>query len=140
LGTHKVNCVGFIYEFTKMKCPVCRATYRVTESTALAKPCHRCGADLAPLIQLHDRAIAHHRQAIEQFTAGDLPAAMMANDKAISLHAQNSDFHAFGGQLFAITGEFEKAVRSWQVAQKLDPKNTLVSNYLETFERIRIGD
>jgi Tfp pilus assembly protein PilF len=123
-----------------MKCPVCRATYRVTDSIEQTKPCHRCGADLAPLIQLHDRAIAHHRQAIEKFMAGDVPAAMMANDQAIALDSQNSAFHAFAGQLFALTGEFDKAVRSWQVAQKLDPKNTLVSNYLETFERIRIGD
>jgi Flp pilus assembly protein TadD len=123
-----------------MKCPVCRATYRVTDSIEQTKPCHRCGADLAPLIQLHDRAIAHHRQAIEKFMAGDVPAAMMANDKAIALDSQNSAFHAFAGQLLALTGEFDKAVRSWQVAQKLDPKNTLVSNYLEIFERIRIGD
>ena len=119
-----------------MKCSVCRATYRITESTDLAKPCHRCGADLAPLIQLHDRAIAHHRQAIAQFTAGDLPAAMLANDLAISLHAQNSAFHAFAGQLFALTGAFDNAIRSWQFAQKLDPKNMLVSNYLEIFARL----
>jgi Flp pilus assembly protein TadD len=117
-----------------MKCPVCRATYRVTESTTLAKSCHRCGADLAPLIQLHDRAIAHHRQAIEQFTAGNLPAAMLANDQAIALHCQNPAFHAFAGQLFALTGEFDRAVRSWQVAQKLDPKNILVSNCLEIID------
>ncbi len=117
-----------------MKCPVCRATYRVTDSIEQTKPCHRCGADLAPLIQLHDRAIAHHRQAIAQFTAGDLPAAIVANDLAIALHTQNSAFHAFAGQLFALTGKFDEAVRSWQFAQKLDPKNMLVSNYLEIFE------
>ncbi len=119
-----------------MKCPVCRATYRVTESTALAKPCHRCGADLAPLIQLHDRAIAHHRQAITHFTAGDMQEAIMANNRAIGLDTQNSAFHAFAGQLIALTGDFDKAVRSWQVAQKLDPKNTLVSNCLEILNTI----
>jgi tetratricopeptide (TPR) repeat protein len=126
--------VGFIYEFTQMKCPVCRATYRVTESTDLVKPCHRCGADLAPLIQLHDRAIAHHRQAITHFTAGDVQEAILTNDLAIALHAQNSAFHAFAGQLFALTGEFDKAVRSWRFAQKLDPKNTLVLACLEILE------
>ena len=114
-----------------MKCPVCRAIYRVTNSIEQTKPCHRCGADLAPLIQLHDRAIAHHRQAITHFTAGELPAAILANNKAIGLHSQNADFHAFAGQLIALTGDFNKAIRSWQVAQKLDPKNTLASNCLE---------
>jgi Flp pilus assembly protein TadD len=114
-----------------MKCPVCRATYRVTDSSEKTKPCHRCGADLAPLIQLHDRSIAHHRQAISHFNAGDVPAAILANDRAIALHAQNPAFHAFAGQLFALIGEFHRAVRSWQVAKQLDPKNTSVSNYVE---------
>ena len=105
-----------------MKCPVCRATYRVVESLDLTKPCHRCGADLAPLIQLHDQAIAHHRQAIVQFTAGNLQAAMMENDRAIALHSQDPAFHAFAGQLFALQGIFDRAVRSWQFAQQLDPQ------------------
>jgi Flp pilus assembly protein TadD len=117
-----------------MKCPVCRATYRVTNAIEKTKPCHRCGADLAPLIQLHDRSIAHHRQAISQFTAGNLPAAMLENDRSIALNSQNPAFHAFAGQLFALTGEFDRAVRSWQFAKKLDPKNTLVSNCLEILE------
>jgi Flp pilus assembly protein TadD len=117
-----------------MKCPVCRATYRVTESTS-PKPCHRCGADLAPLIQLHDLAIAHHRQAIAQFIAGDLPASIVANDQAISLHSKEPAFHAFAGQLCALTGQFDKAVRSWQFAQKLDSKNTFVADCLTMLDR-----
>jgi Flp pilus assembly protein TadD len=120
-----------------MKCPVCRATYRVTNSIEQTKPCHRCGADLDPLIQLHDRAIAHHRQAITHFTAGDMQAAILANDLAIGLDSQNADFQAFAGQLFALTGAFDRAVRSWQVAQKLDPKNTLASNCLEILNTIK---
>ena len=123
-----------------MKCPVCRAVYRVTNSIDLVKPCHRCGADLAPLIQLHDRSIAHHRQAITHFTAGDMPEAILANDRAIELHTQNADFHAFAGQLFALLGEFDRAVRSWQFARKLDPKNILASNCLELFDRVKIDD
>jgi tetratricopeptide (TPR) repeat protein len=110
-----------------MKCPVCRATYRVTDSLDRVKPCHRCGADLAPLIQLHDRAIAHHRQAIAHFAADDLSAAMVENDKAIALHSQNAQFHAFAGQLSALQGEFDRAMRSWQLAQQIDPKNTLAN-------------
>jgi Flp pilus assembly protein TadD len=121
-----------------MKCPVCRATYRVTDSIEQTKPCHRCGADLAPLIQLHDRAIAHHRQAIVQFTTGDVRTAILENDKAIALHSQSSDFHAFAGQLFALTGEFDQAVRSWQVARELDPKNTLISNCLERLKSLML--
>ena len=114
-----------------MKCPVCRATYRVTGSPAELKPCHRCGADLAMLIQLHDRAIAHHRHAIDLFTAGDYSGAMVENEKAIALHSQYPAFHAFAGQLFALEGKFDRAVIAWQLAQQLDPQNTLVSTCLE---------
>jgi tetratricopeptide (TPR) repeat protein len=108
-----------------MKCPVCRATYRIPETLTLTKPCHRCGADLAPLIELHDRAIAHHRQAIAHFATDDLSAAMMENDRAIALHSQNAQFHAFAGQLFALQEEFDKAMRSWQLAKQIDPKRVV---------------
>ncbi len=126
-----------------MKCPVCRATYRITESLVgrasqdenRTKPCHRCGADLAPLIELQDRAIAHHRQAIAQFTAGDLQTAIAENNRAIALNSQNSVFHAFAGQLFALAGMFDQAIRSWQIAQKLDPKNTFATTCLQILDR-----
>jgi tetratricopeptide (TPR) repeat protein len=102
-----------------MKCPVCRATYRPASKNQL---CHRCGADLSLLIELYDQAIGHHRQAIAHFAAGDLTAAIAANNQAIALHSQQPKFHAFAGQLSALQGEFALAIRSWQLAQKLDPQ------------------
>ena len=116
-----------------MKCPVCRATYRIRESSIA--PCHRCGADLTLLIELYDRSIAHHRKSIDLFIAGDYPEAMIENNKAIALHSQYPAFHAFAGQLWAIMGEFEQGVRSWKIAQKLDPQNKLVNECLEMLDR-----
>jgi tetratricopeptide (TPR) repeat protein len=112
-----------------MKCPVCRAPYRAAESAIPTEmpPCHRCGADLSALIALHDQAIAQHRQAIAQFVAGDLTAAVAANNQAIQLHSQHPQFHAFAGQLSALQGEFAPAIRSWQLAQAIDPQNTTAS-------------
>jgi Flp pilus assembly protein TadD len=112
-----------------MKCPVCRATYRSTGGSE-PQPCHRCGADLAPLIRLHDRAIAHHRQAIALFAAGNLLEAMAENDRAIALHAQQPLFQAFAGQLWACQGNFDQAVRSWQLAQRLEPNNQIAADCL----------
>ncbi len=121
-----------------MKCPVCRATYRNTSSSATLEvaPCHRCGADLAPLIQLHDRAIHHHRTAIAQFESGDLNAAIASNQQAIALHSQHPKFHAFAGQLWAVQGDFHAAVRSWKIAQKLDPKDAIVTDCLAILETL----
>jgi Flp pilus assembly protein TadD len=125
-----------------MKCPVCRAVYRVrtsaptTENPVEAQPCHRCGADLSALIALHDQAIGHHRRAIAQLIAGDLTAAMTANHQAIALHSQHPQFHALAGQLWALEGEFAQAERSWQLAQKFDPQNATVSACLELLAQL----
>jgi Flp pilus assembly protein TadD len=116
-----------------MKCPVCRATYRVPESSQRTEtnPCHRCGADLSRLIALHDQAIDHHRRAIAQLVAGDFTAAMASNNQAIALHSQHPNFHALAGQLWALQGGFGQAWQAWQLAQKLDPQNTKVSACLD---------
>ena len=125
-----------------MKCPVCRATYRNTPSSDHPEvkpghhPCHRCCADLAPLIQLHDRAIHWHRTAIAKFQSGDLTAAIASNEQAIALHSQHPKFHAFAGQLSAIQGDFKAAVRSWKIAQQLDPKDAIVSECLTIMETL----
>ncbi len=119
-----------------MKCPVCRATYRaIAPESALSRPCHRCGADLAALIRLHDCAIAHYHQAIAYFAAGDLPKALAENNKAIALHSRYPAFHAFAGQLWALQGQFDQAIQAWQLAQKLDPKNNVP--YLDLLKRMR---
>jgi Tfp pilus assembly protein PilF len=118
-----------------LKCPVCRATYRPQNSS---RSCHRCGADLAPLIQLHDRAIDHHRKAIALLSHGDVRAALETNAQAIALHAQHPKFHALAGQLWALQGNFDAAWRSWQIAQQLDPKDATVNACLELMEKLAI--
>jgi tetratricopeptide (TPR) repeat protein len=118
-----------------MKCPVCRATYRPTVGSA-PQTCHRCGADLTPLIRLYDLAIDHHRQAIMLFAAGNLSEAMAENDRAIALHTQQPLFHAFAGQLWAVQGDFHRAVRSWKLTQQLDPTNRLAVDCLSLIEAL----
>jgi tetratricopeptide (TPR) repeat protein len=124
-----------------MKCPVCRAAYRPLEfrdrelgighsptlnpqpSTPSAQNCRRCGVDLSPLIRLYDQAIWWHRQAIRAFKANDYSAAMNWNNRAIALHTHNADFHALAGQLWALQGEFGKAIASLKKTQQIEPKH-----------------
>ncbi|NJO50111.1 MAG: hypothetical protein HC840_12505 [Leptolyngbyaceae cyanobacterium RM2_2_4] len=124
-----------------MKCPVCRATYRpadrelkiekqgagVEQSLNLSSQCRRCGVDLSPLICLHDQAIWWHRQAIRAFKANDYTAAISWNNRAIALHTQNADFHALAGQLWALQGEFGKAIASLKKTQQIEPKHPAVA-------------
>lgn len=132
-----------------MKCPVCRATYRGSESnqqetetrphdspTSSPLPCRRCGADLSPLIHLYDRAIAHHQRAIQAFKQGDYETAIAHNQQAIALHTQQPDFHAFAGQLWALQGNFPEAIAAWKTAQRLDPKHPTATVFLRELEAI----
>ena len=122
-----------------MKCPVCRAAYRKPSElpNLVPKPCHRCGADLTALIRLHDYAIYLHRQAIAQFAAGDVTQAIETNETAIAIHLQQPKFHAFAGQLWAVQGDFKAAARSWQTAQQLDPKDTIVADCLSILKELK---
>ena len=145
-----------------MQCPVCRAVYRpakaklsvaasepVSESasksveevkTPVASICRRCGADLSPLIRIHDQALWCHRQALQRLQQGDYLEAKGYNEQAIALHQNNADFHALAGQLWALEGEFSLAVISWQKAVRLKPQQPLASSCLQilaTAERYR---
>lgn len=126
-----------------MKCPVCRATYRSSgaansHSDALSAPlnCHRCGADLSPLIHIHDRAIKYHRQAIQALQAKDYSAATIWNNQALALYS-HADFYALAGQLCALQGDFQKAIGAWEKAVQLNPQHPTASGYLKQLEAIR---
>jgi tetratricopeptide (TPR) repeat protein len=123
-----------------MKCPVCRAIYRSTsqilqtpdrsledsgveDSSVQALSCRRCGADLAPLIQLHNQAIWYHRQAIQAFKAGNYPIAQNWNLQALALNRQNADFQALAGQLWALQGDLPTAIVAWKKAQQINPQH-----------------
>jgi tetratricopeptide (TPR) repeat protein len=127
-----------------MKCPVCRATYRSSgnansQSRSLSVPlnCHRCGVDLAPLIDVHDRAIAYYRRAIQALQDGDYTAAMIWNNQALALWFGNADFHALAGQLWALQGEFRQAIAAWEKALQLQPQHPIAGGYLQDINLIR---
>jgi tetratricopeptide (TPR) repeat protein len=105
-----------------MKCPVCRAAYR---SGSANQACRRCGADLSALVQLHDRAIWHYRQAIQAFQAKDYETAIAQINQAIALQSSNADFHALAGQLWALQGELWQAIDAWKRARQLDPQQPI---------------
>jgi tetratricopeptide (TPR) repeat protein len=110
-----------------MKCPVCRAIYRPNDTSC----CQRCKTDLSPLIQIHDRAVWHYRQAMQFFAIGDYLAAQAQNDRAIALYSKNADFHALAGQLWALQGEFARAIVAWKQAQQLEPSHPIAGNCLQ---------
>jgi Flp pilus assembly protein TadD len=63
--------------------------------------------------------------------AGDYAAAQAQNDRALALHYNNADFHVLAGQLWALQGEFQRAIAAWKQAQKLDPIHTIACSCLQ---------
>ncbi len=119
-----------------MKCPVCRAIYRpsrINEDSRLIAStcCQRCGVDLASLICLHDLALWHHREAIQFFKSGDLMEAIAQNQQAIALDSRNADFYVISGQVFALLGEFEQAIATWNKAMGISPKHPKAVEFLQ---------
>lgn len=119
-----------------MKCPVCRAIYRpASQSQEIGTPasllCRRCGADLTRLIQIHDRAIQHYRQAITALQATDYTTAQTQVQQALHLNHNNPDFYALAGQLWALQGEFQQAIVAWKQAQQLDPTHAVANSCLQ---------
>lgn len=130
-----------------MKCPVCRATYRPAAqgepaahaSSSPSPPylCRRCGADLTRLLQLHDRALWHYRQAIAGLQTGDYLTAQTQVQQAISLNQRDANFHALAGQLWALQGKFPQAIAAWQQAQTLDPNQLIARECLQLLAQLR---
>jgi tetratricopeptide (TPR) repeat protein len=121
-----------------MNCPVCRAVYRpsgergrVGEGESESK-CRRCGADLSPLIQIHDQALWYYRRALRLLTDGNIAEAKATNEQALALHHGNADFHALAGRLWALEGELQQAIVSWRRALILEAQHPLASRCLQS--------
>ncbi len=117
-----------------MKCPVCNAPYRPSGEPVYS--CRRCGVDLSPLLQLYDRALRHHREAIEAFQSGDYETAIARNRQARELCANDAEFQAFAGQLLATRGEFAAAARAWRKALRLNPRQSLALTGLQCLREL----
>jgi len=111
-----------------MNCPICRAIYRLSGESG--SRCRRCGADLSPLIQIHDHAVWYYRRALDLLADGNLAEAKATNEQALALHHGNADFHALAGRLWALEGELQQAIVSWRMAVRLDPQHPSASRCL----------
>ncbi|MGA7934167.1 MAG: hypothetical protein WCA35_11520 [Kovacikia sp.] len=111
-----------------MKCPVCRATYQPGQASPI---CRRCGADLSALVQIHDRALWHYRQAIAHLEAEAYPNAQTHIQQALALNSRNAAFHALAGQIWALQGNWLPAIDAWKHAQQIDPGNAIAADCLK---------
>ena len=119
-----------------MKCPVCRALYQPGQSTLA---CRRCGADLTALIQIHDRALWHYRQAIIHLKTEAYLDAQTHIQQAIALNSRNATFYALAGQIWALQGSWQAAIEAWKQAQRLDRSNQTTADCLKLLAVVAQG-
>lgn len=62
------------------RCPVCRARFR---DEAI---CHRCGADLSPLLAIEAEAAALEREAVALLAAGQWIEVRRVAERVLALH------------------------------------------------------
>ena len=119
-----------------MKCPVCRALYQPGQASPA---CRRCSADLSALIQIHDRALWHYRQAIDHLHANDYPVAQTHIQQALALNSRNAAFHALAGQLWALQGNWQAAIAAWKHALQFDPGEPIADRCLMLLAALHDG-
>lgn len=78
-----------IVEHEKLKCPVCGAGFRSTTA------CPRCGADLATMMLLAEKARLIRCDARLELLAGNLDKALALTSQSMKIHAVKSsaDLH-----------------------------------------------
>jgi hypothetical protein len=62
------------------RCPTCNATYRE------GKYCRRCGTDIGRLLEIREKGIRHHEEALAAYSAGDFSAMYRHARRAASLY------------------------------------------------------
>jgi tetratricopeptide (TPR) repeat protein len=123
-----------------MKCPVCQVVYRhqTGDETSVSLSCRRCKADLSDLITIYNHAVWYHREALGLFGRKFYHQAQEFNDKAIALHYKQADFHTLAGKLWALQGEYGKAISAWRVALDIEPKQAIAGECLELISKLKI--
>ncbi|WP_339375061.1 hypothetical protein [Stenomitos frigidus] len=92
--------------------------------------------DLTALIQIHDRALWHYRQAIAELKVEDYPGAQIQIQQALALDGRQAIFYTLAGQISALQGEWQLAITTWKQAQRLDPTNPIALQCLQLLSAV----
>lgn len=98
-------------------CPECGA-----ENKLEAVNCESCSADLSAVKSLVDTANEHYNEALALAHSGKLDEAIGQIEAALSMNAQNPQYHNLLGTLNAQKGLFSESIRAWERCLALDPE------------------
>ncbi len=98
-------------------CPECGA-----ENKLEAVNCESCGADITAVKSLIDNANEHYNEALALAHAGKLDEAIGQVEAALSMNAQNTNYHNLLGTLYAQKGLFSEAIHAWERCLAIDPE------------------
>jgi limonene-1,2-epoxide hydrolase len=88
-------------------CPACNARYRGKDQ------CHRCGMELASLLDIKTRAQSHLKQAIKLYRLEDFDQMYVHARRANVLYQTRESIQLLACAAFMVK-RFEEAIKMWR--------------------------
>jgi len=89
------------------RCPACNARYKKKDN------CHRCGMNIASLIEIKNRAKDHYKQAIKHFFKSEFKEMFIHARRSCSLYRTPESIQILACAALMIN-RFEMAIKLWQ--------------------------
>jgi hypothetical protein len=96
------------------RCPACNARYRGKEE------CHRCGMNIAPLLEIKTCAHNHFKRAIQSYCVEDYENMYTHARRANSLYQTRETMQVFACASILVK-RFEEAIKTWQQYSNCQP-------------------
>jgi len=96
------------------RCPACNARYRGKNK------CHRCGMEVAPLLEIKTRAQFHVKQAIKFYRMEDYNQMYFHARRAHALYQTRESIHILACAALMVQ-HFDEAINMWQQYANCQP-------------------
>jgi hypothetical protein len=96
------------------QCPACHARYRGKEK------CHRCGLEIAPILDIKMRAQFHFKQALKSFSMDDYDQMYSEARRANSLYQTRESIQMLACAAL-LSKRFEEAINVWRQYHNCQP-------------------
>jgi hypothetical protein len=89
------------------RCPACNARYRGKDK------CHRCGLEIAPILEIKTRAQSHFKEAFIAFSMEDFDQMYSHAHRANALYQTRESIQVLACAAL-LAKRFEEAIKMWR--------------------------
>ena len=96
------------------RCPACNARYRGKDN------CHRCGLEIAKILEIKTRAQFHFKQALKSFSMEDYDQMYSHARRANALYQTRESIQTLACAAL-LAKQFEEAIKMWRQYANCQP-------------------